>query len=102
MQGRRGFARPTREEAEGIAVAALAFLAEDGERLGRFLAVTGLGPENLRQAAREPGFLGQVLDHFAADESLLLGFAESIGAPPERVAAAHLMLAGPRHEREDP
>ncbi|HEX3339480.1 MAG TPA: DUF3572 family protein, partial [Pseudolabrys sp.] len=32
---------PTREQAEGLAIQALTFIAGDGERLGRFLAITG-------------------------------------------------------------
>ena len=102
MPGHRGATRMTREEAEGTAVAALGFLASDEERLGRFLSITGLGPENLRQSAREPAFLGQVLGHLADDESLLLAFAADLGEIPDRVAAAHRLLAGPRHEREHP
>jgi hypothetical protein len=47
----------TREQAEGLAIQALAFIAGDSERLGRFLAVTGIGPAEIRTAAREPGFL---------------------------------------------
>jgi hypothetical protein len=82
-------------EAEAMAIAALGFLAGDGERLGRFLAVTGLGPDTLRDAAREPAFMSSVLGHVAADETLLLAFAANEGLPPERVAAAAARLAGP-------
>ena len=56
----------TREEAEGLAIQALAFIAGDGERLGRFLAVTGIGPAEIRAAAREPGFLIGVLDYMSS------------------------------------
>jgi hypothetical protein len=40
------------EAAETIAIAGLAFLAEDARRLGRFLAETGVGPEELRENVR--------------------------------------------------
>ena len=50
----------TREAAEGLAIQALTFIAGDGERLGRFLAVTGIGPAEIRAATREPGFLAGV------------------------------------------
>lgn len=102
MQGRNSRSGFGLQDAERIAVAALGFLASDEERLGRFLAVTGLGPDNLRQAALQPGFLGQVLGYLAEDEALLLAFAADAGEPPDRVAAAHRALAGPRHEREIP
>ena len=65
----------TRELAESVAIQALTFLAEEPERLDRFLALTGIGPESLRDAAREPNFLLGVLDHLAGDERLLHEFA---------------------------
>jgi len=41
----------TRDEAAAVALAALDFLGQDGERIGRFLSVSGLDPGSLRQAA---------------------------------------------------
>ncbi len=38
---------PNREEAEAIAVQAIAHIAADAGRLGRFLALTGLEPHEL-------------------------------------------------------
>ena len=78
----------TSELAAEIAISALQFLASDPERLERFLALSGLGPHNLRKAAVEPTFLGAVLDYLVADEALLIAFAESAGLSPERVTAA--------------
>lgn len=75
-----------------IAVAALSFLAEDGEVLGRFLGATGLGPENLRAAAAEPGFFAAVLEYLMGDESLLLTFAERERLRPMMIAAARHAL----------
>ena len=76
-------------------MAALQFLAEDPERLERFLSLSGLGPHNLRQAAAEPTFLGAVLDHVAADERLLIAFADSQNLRPEMVMKARARLVGP-------
>lgn len=84
------------EAAQALAVAALGFIAGEPERLGRFLALTGLGPENLRAAAAEPGFLAAVLDHVLADQSELFVFAESAGTSPERIEAARGALARTR------
>ena len=78
--------------AEDIAIQGLAFLAGDPDRLARFLALTGLGPQNLRQAAGEPGFLAAVLDHLASDESLLQVFAAHANLAPESVAQARAAL----------
>jgi hypothetical protein len=78
----------SRDEAESMAIAALAFIAGDPERLSRFLALSGLDPGHLRRAAAEPGFLAGVLAFLAGDERLLLDFAAAQGVPPERVAGA--------------
>ncbi|MEO6947009.1 MAG: DUF3572 family protein, partial [Nitrobacter sp.] len=43
-----------REVAEIVAIQALSFVAGDTERLGRFLAETGIGPETLRASASDP------------------------------------------------
>jgi len=51
-----------REVAEIVAVQALGFIAGDPERLGLFLAESGIGPETLRTAAANPQFLASVLD----------------------------------------
>jgi hypothetical protein len=82
-------------DAEGLAIQALGFLAGDEERLGRFLALTGLGPENLRAAAATQGFLSSVLAHVAQDEALLVAFAADAGIAPGSVARAALQLGGP-------
>jgi hypothetical protein len=92
----------TREAAEALAVQAFTFLADDPDRLGRFLAMTGVGPERIRAAAAEPGFLAGVLDHVVADEALLLTFAAHAGIDPPVVARARAVLAGPAWEREIP
>ena len=84
----------TRDGAESLAVEALAFLAQDSERLGRFLAITGMGPEMIRKAAADPGFLAGVLDHIASDEPLLVAFAQHAAVDPRMVERAHALLGG--------
>ena len=87
-------AEVTREWAETVAIQALAFLAEEPERLDRFLALTGIAVESLRAAAGEPNFLLGVLDHLAGDEALLQAFAEASELAPDAVVKARDMLAG--------
>jgi hypothetical protein len=94
MTRRRG--KPSPDEAEILAVAALSFLAGDPERLGRFLAITGIEAQDLRAAAGTPGFLPGVLDHLIGDESLLLDFAAHQGIDPSDVPAARAVLPGHR------
>ncbi|MEI2384159.1 DUF3572 domain-containing protein [Breoghania sp. JC706] len=84
----------TPQEAEGIAVEALSFIAREPDHLGRFLAVSGLGPETLRDAASEPGFLAGVLEFLMSDEPLLLAFTENARIRPTMVAVAHFRLVG--------
>ena len=81
------------EAAAALAVAALSFLAGETERFERFLALTGLGPQSLRAAAREPSFLIGVLEHVAGDETLLLAFADEGEINPQDVGRALETLA---------
>ena len=81
-------------DAESVAIAALAFVAGDPELLPRFLAITGIEAQSIRQAASEPGFLAGVLNFVLAHEPTLLRFSEETGIEPARVAGAirHLPL----------
>ncbi len=79
---------------ESVAISALGFLAAEESRLERFLAISGLGPHNLRQAAADPGFLAGVLDYIVADERLLVAFAAREGLDPAAVARAKESLGG--------
>lgn len=85
-------AQPDRSAAEMLAIEGLSFLAANPEALGRFLALTGIGPAEIRRAAANNGFLAGVLDYFLGDEPLLLAFANQAGIPAERVAAARRAL----------
>jgi len=89
------------EAAEGLAIQALTFIAQDGERLGRFLAVTGIGPAEIRTAAHEPGFLAGVLDYVAADQRLMESFAAEAGLDPAEIDKAHHALGGGAWERDN-
>jgi len=91
----------TQEAAEGLAIQALTFIAGDGERLGRFLATTGIGPAQIRAAAQEPGFLIGILDYLAGDERLLSAFAAETGVNPAVIGKAIAALGG-HWEREIP
>jgi Protein of unknown function (DUF3572) len=82
-----------------LAIQALAFFAEESDRLSAFLAVTGLAPEHIREAARDPGFLAGVLEHMLGDESLLIAFSQGAGIDPAEIARASNAL-GRRWERD--
>ena len=80
-----------------VGLQALTFLAADSDRLQRFLALTGLGPDDIRARAEQPAFLAGVLDHLLADESLLLIFCEEAGLAPEAPRRARMALQSDGH-----
>ncbi len=82
------------EQAEVVALKALAFLALEADRLGRFLGLTGMGPEQVRERCSDPEFLAGVLDHVLSDETLLIAFVEERGLDPLLPAAARRELPG--------
>ncbi len=90
------------EAAEALSIQALSFIAGDAERLGRFLAVTGIGPSEIRQAAREPRFLAGVMEFMISDHKLAAEFAAEAGYTPADLANAYIALGGEPWEREVP
>ena len=82
------------ESAETVAIRALAWIAEDEERLGRFMGLAGLTVDELRARAAEPDFLGGVLDFVLENEPLLLAFAETAGFKPATLLRLRRDLPG--------
>jgi hypothetical protein len=91
----------SQETAEMLAIEALAFLADDTERLASFATSTGIAVHAMREAARQPDFLAGILEHLLADEGLLIAFADSTGIDPLGVARARQAL-GKVWERDLP
>ena len=91
-----------REVAEIVAVQALSFIAGDPERLGAFLAESGIGPETLRTAAADPRFLASVLDFVMRDDATVKAFASASQLHPTNIAAARQALRDPDEERDVP
>lgn len=63
------------ENARNLAARALVYIAQEPERIGEFLAMTGIGPAEIRSRAQDPAFLAGILDHLLSDEAMLLDFA---------------------------
>lgn len=82
------------EEASDLALKLLSYLASDPDLIGRFMALTGLAPQDLRQSLADPAFQAGVLDFALQDESLLLTFASNAGIKPETVMRARSRLPG--------
>ncbi len=78
---------------EMVAIRALAFIAEDPERLERFLLLTGTRPETIRSGARQPGFLSGVMQQIVGWEAWLLDFAAYAEMAPADVVRAADRLA---------
>lgn len=93
MHGRK--TQPTVQEAEILALDALRFLASEPERIGRFMAMTGLQAADLMATAAHPALLAAVLDHLLFDETLLHLFAEEAGVSPTLIGEARQKLPLP-------
>lgn len=78
--------------AAAISLKALAFLAQDSQRLARFLALTGVEPAALPGLALEREFHSAVLEHMLGDESMLLEFCAIEAIDPAIPAAALQVL----------
>jgi len=91
-----------REVAEIVAIQALGFVAGDPERLGLFLAESGIGPDTLRKSAADPRFLAHVLDFVLRDDATVKAFAKASELHPTSIAAAREILGDPHWERDAP
>jgi hypothetical protein len=80
------------DQAAAIALQGLAWLAGDSDRLGRFLALTGVGPASLLEKANDPAMLAAVLDHLLGHEPDLLAFCAESGLDPKLPAMARESL----------
>lgn len=81
-------------DAETVGLQALAFVAADDALIDRFLALTGMGPAELRERAQDPMVLGAVLDFLLVDDSLVLAFAAASDLSPEAPRQARGSLPG--------
>jgi len=70
----------------------ITFLAQDEERFGNFLALTGLGRQDFLSHLAEPAFQAMVLDQVMQDQSLVLEFTTAHGLPPDAVLTARRRL----------
>ncbi|MCF6303951.1 MAG: DUF3572 domain-containing protein [Rhodobacteraceae bacterium] len=83
-----------KEQAEGLAVKALVWLANNQDRLEQFLNASGALADNLRQRAQDPEFLGFVLDFMLLDDQTILAFCDENHLPPENIQTARAVLSG--------
>jgi hypothetical protein len=86
--------RPVADPQE-TAAAILGWLAVEPDMLSRFLALSGLQADMLRQAANDPGFLAGLTDFLMSHEPDLMAFCAATDTKPETVAAAWQHFSGP-------
>jgi len=82
------------DQAEALALQALAHVISDDELLGAFMYVSGVTPDALRAGLGDPSILGSVLDFILQEDARVLAFAESIGIDPRLPDMARQMLPG--------
>lgn len=80
--------------AETMGLEVLAWLVGHDELLPVFLGATGASEGDLREGARDPAYLGAVLDFLTMDDAWVLEFAKDTGHPPEAVMHARQQLPG--------
>jgi len=75
-----------------LALAALAATLGDERRAQRFLDLTGIGTDELREGIGEPRLLAALLGFLEAYEPDLVSVAEDLGCKPEDLVEARRLL----------
>ncbi|WAT19352.1 DUF3572 domain-containing protein [Aurantiacibacter sp. MUD11] len=89
----RSDAKDSVNDASATALAALGWVLANDDRAQRFLDLTGLTPDGLRDALGDLSTHRAILDFLAAHEPDLLGAAEALGLAPEQLVAARQELS---------
>lgn len=84
----------SQESAEVVGLKALGWMAGNAELLPVFLGATGASEDDVRAGARDPAFLGALLDFIMMDDQWVRAFCDSEGLPYEQPMYARLALPG--------
>ncbi|WP_233998598.1 DUF3572 family protein [Erythrobacter sp. YT30] len=79
--------------AQTLALAAIGWLVGDAERAERYMAMTGLDPDALRNGLADDAVLASILEFLTNYEPDLIKAAEALATTPEEIVAAHQELA---------
>ena len=82
-----------RQQAESIALRGLAFLLSEPRQVERFLAETGIAPDDIRANADSREVMEAALSVLIHDEALLLTFAANAGLQPQDIVEAYSVIA---------
>ena len=78
----------TPTDPQALALLALAIAVSDERRARRFLDLTGIGTDELRERAADPALLAALIRFLEAHEPDLVAVAEAVGVAPEKLVAA--------------
>lgn len=81
-------------DAEALALSALATTLTDERRARRFLDLSGIDTDELRRRAADPALLAALLRFLEAHEPDLIDVAQAIGVAPTELVAAREELEG--------
>jgi hypothetical protein len=82
------------DQAEVIALRALAWLMSNDELLPVFMGATGAAEADLRANAADPEFLGSLLDFLTMDDAWVVQFCDQAGLSYETPMMARMALPG--------
>jgi hypothetical protein len=85
------------DAAQILALQALAWVVAQPEMLSDFLSSTGAYGQDLAQLARQPLFLGAVLDYLLEQDQRVVEFCTAHGAALTHPQMARLALPGAQH-----
>ena len=80
------------DDAETLAIAALAWTLSDDSRAQRLLDLTGIAADDLRRLASHPSTLDAVLSFLEGYQPDLVACARALGVQPERLVSARERL----------
>lgn len=84
----------SKDQAEALALKALAFLVADEELLQVFMGSTGAAADDLRSGAADPAFLGSILDFILMDDQWVIRFCDQNRIAYDQVFPARQALPG--------
>ena len=76
------------ETVDALGIKVLAFIVADVDRIIRFLNVTGLQPETIRESAQSSLFLLGVLDYVSKDDELPRALHQELNIAPAAILTA--------------
>ena len=79
---------PTNHDPTALVLRALAATLSEPKRAERFLALTGIDADQLRERLGDPGLLSAVIGFLENHEPDLVAVAEEIGTTPAALVAA--------------